>query len=267
VFHRPIGLVVRDGMALMLMGIATSAQPQGGPPMLTDDPDTPGPGNWEINTAFMAERSTNEHVRSFPHIDVNYGLGDRIQLKYETGFLFVRADDAPAGSNDDRHWRGDLDNSLFGVKWRYFDGGDEGIKASVYPQLEVENPTHSVQRGIAAPAPSLLVPLEISKRFGSIQLVAEFGRVLLRDEPDRWLFGLLAASAVNEDTELLAELHGSFASGLSKADTVLNIGLRQRLTHKLRLLAAAGPGINHGSDSTRFVAYLGIQLLLGSGKR
>src|SRR5207253_1044200 len=32
-----------------------SAAAQGGPPMQTDDPDTPGPGYWEINLATLFE--------------------------------------------------------------------------------------------------------------------------------------------------------------------------------------------------------------------
>jgi hypothetical protein len=55
--------------------------------MLTDDPDTPGSGNWEINVGYIEERNKLERLRSVPHVDVNYGLGERIQLKYEIGWL------------------------------------------------------------------------------------------------------------------------------------------------------------------------------------
>ena len=53
--------------------------------MLTDDPGTPGSAVWEINIAYLEQRTGTERVRSFPHADFNYGVGDRIQLKYETG--------------------------------------------------------------------------------------------------------------------------------------------------------------------------------------
>ena len=53
---------------------------QGGPPMLTDDPDTPGSGNWEINLAYIEERNRLERFRSVPHVDVNYGLGSESSL-------------------------------------------------------------------------------------------------------------------------------------------------------------------------------------------
>src|SRR6476659_8902604 len=67
---------------------------QGGPPMLTDDPETPGARRWEINTAYTELRTNQEHLRSFPHVDINYGLGEHIQLKFETGWVFA---DSPDG--------------------------------------------------------------------------------------------------------------------------------------------------------------------------
>src|SRR4051794_6056669 len=102
------------------------AAAQGGPPMLTDDPDTPGAGNWEINTAYTEQRTNEEHLRSFPHVDFNYGLGEHIQLKFETGWVFA---DAPDGV------KSGVDDSLLGVKWRFLAQELAGLNISVHPQL------------------------------------------------------------------------------------------------------------------------------------
>ena len=88
--------------------------------MLTDDPGTPGSGMWEINSAYMEQRTTEERVRSFPHVDFNYGLGEHVQLKLETGWLFV---DSLEGVKNG------LDNSLLGVKWRFADQERSGAPA------------------------------------------------------------------------------------------------------------------------------------------
>ena len=109
-----------------------NARAQGGPPMLTDDPGAPGDGQWEINTALLEERTSSARDRSFPNVDINYGLGEHIQLKYETGYLFS---DGP-GSNGLRH---DWDDSLLGLKWRFADQDNAGVDLSVYPQLELQN--------------------------------------------------------------------------------------------------------------------------------
>ena len=52
------------------------AHAQGGPPMITDDPETPGNGKFEINLAVAFERRPHEISLDVPAIDINYGWGD-----------------------------------------------------------------------------------------------------------------------------------------------------------------------------------------------
>jgi hypothetical protein len=56
---------------------------QAGPPFLTNDPGTPGNANWEINLASMQTLVRGMSSYQVPQIDVNFGVGDRIQLTYE----------------------------------------------------------------------------------------------------------------------------------------------------------------------------------------
>jgi hypothetical protein len=93
-----------EALACYFAGIL-AAHAQGGPPMITDDPGTPGDGQWEINAAYLEDRTSLARDRSFPHIDFNYGLGEHIQLKYETGYLFE------SGTGSDGVKR-DVDDSL-----------------------------------------------------------------------------------------------------------------------------------------------------------
>ena len=53
---------------------------QGGPPFRSDDPDTPGNNNWEINVFGTADRNPVLGLYEIPDIDLNYGVGHRIQL-------------------------------------------------------------------------------------------------------------------------------------------------------------------------------------------
>ena len=73
---------------VLFLGSAAQVFAQGGPPLLTDDPGTPGNRNWEINIASTHFRSPGEREIEAPLLDINYGLGDRIQLKYELPYLF-----------------------------------------------------------------------------------------------------------------------------------------------------------------------------------
>src|SRR5262245_8136875 len=70
-------------ISAMLVAGALSAQAQGGPPFRSDDPGTPGNKHWEINLGMAGNRNLSTGSYALPNLDINYGLGDRIQLKYE----------------------------------------------------------------------------------------------------------------------------------------------------------------------------------------
>ena len=224
--------------------------------MLTDDPGTPGSGAWEINFAYLEQHDRSERLRSFPHVDFNYGVGDHIQLKYETGWLFTDAPEGGAVKNG-------LDDSLLGLKWRFLDQERGGLDMSVYPQLQVENPTGSVARGIAEPGPNLFLPLEFGHDFGQTKLIGELGYQYFHGQADEWVVGLLGARQVSEVLELMAEVRSFSENLLNHGDLVVNVGLRRALSARVKLLASVGTGLTNGPDSPTFIAYLGVQLVLG----
>jgi hypothetical protein len=72
-------MIIRLGIVVLLLtAFAGRAYGQGGPPLITDDPGTPGDGKWEVNAAFTHERAGRERVYEAPLLDVNCGLGDHI---------------------------------------------------------------------------------------------------------------------------------------------------------------------------------------------
>jgi hypothetical protein len=71
-------IVVVAASALMTAGLACVpgvSRAQGGPPLVTDDPDTPGGGHWENNLAAMATRTSGRWTLAAPDADLNYGWG------------------------------------------------------------------------------------------------------------------------------------------------------------------------------------------------
>lgn len=229
---------------------------QGGPPMLTDDPGTPGAGVVEINLSYIEEKTKMERLRSVPHVDFNYGLGEQIQLKYETSWLLS---DAPDGGGT----QSGLDNSLLGVKWRFLDQDRSGLDMSVYPQLEVENFTGSVSRGIAEPGPNLLLPFEAARDFGKFKLVGEVGYQYFHARDNEWVVGVLSAMQASEKLEVMAEVRSFSEKFLDGGDVIANVGFRQTLNPKLKLVASVGTGLNNHEDATTFITYIGVQLMLG----
>ena len=92
---------------------AVSARAQGGPPFITDDPGTPGNRHWEINIGWIANHNPGQSYYQIPDVDINYGWGDRIQLKYEIPL---------AAATDPNNSTGvGLGESYPGIKWRYFE--------------------------------------------------------------------------------------------------------------------------------------------------
>lgn len=240
-------------VALVFLAISHSVGAQGGPPLLTDDPDTPGNRHWEINTAYTLERVRDEKSKNLPRIDVNYGLGDQIQLKYEVAWMSLDQGDA-AGT------RSGLSNSLMGVKWRFLDEEKTGFNMSIYPQLEFNNPTASVDRGLADKGPNRLLPIEASKSFGIWRLVGEVGYWFMHDLPDQWIYGVAVGYPYSETLELLCELHTTADHSFHHDDTVLNLGLRKELSERFTLLTSAGTGLRNSDERTEFVGYFGLQM-------
>ena len=78
-----------------LAALGGKVDAQGGPPLVTDDPGTPGADRWELNVSVTAEQDTRESIYQMPLIDLNYGLGDRIQLKVELPVQIVAPADSP----------------------------------------------------------------------------------------------------------------------------------------------------------------------------
>jgi hypothetical protein len=101
-----------------------AAHAQGGPPFRTDDPETPGNKHWEINFGWIGDRNPAAGAYQIPDFDFNYGLGDRIQLKYEIPIAIEETRQlsstviTPAQPGQ---VIGGLGESLLGIKWRIYE--------------------------------------------------------------------------------------------------------------------------------------------------
>jgi len=235
------------------LGASGLSLAQGGPPMVTDDPGTPGDGHWEINLAITGDRTrSGRHEVSAPDADINYGLGDRIQLKLDVPWTFAR--ETGAG------WTSGLGTGNVGVKWRFIDGGEDGTSVSTYPQYMSGWLASSRARGVASSDREFFVPFEVSTKAGDWGLDAEVGRNFVRGGIGEWVAGGIVAHACGTDTECLLEVHETSAPHDSHA--LVNLGLRWKLSESLNLLASAGREFGPHTDAQQtFAFYLGLQIL------
>jgi hypothetical protein len=242
--------------ALVLGAGAAGLRGQGGPPLLTDDPGTPGNGHWEINTAWIQERRPGETVNELPLLDLNYGIGEHLQLKYEGSWLQADTSGAPRESG--------LSNSLIGVKWRFLDEEKNGVAVSTYPQFEFRNPnSSSARRGLTDDENSFLLPIEAVKDFGLVAVNIEIGRVFHSRSDNGWFYGCAVGREVNKRLELAVELHGECAGEVSRGELALNAGVRLHCVEHGTLLVAIGRELsNHDEPRATLLSYVGWQLTL-----
>ncbi len=241
-------------LAVMLLAPA-ALRAQGGPPYLTTDPGTPGNGNWEINLGTMLTREPGTSTYQLPLLDVNFGLGERIQLTYEVPYVVQSTSGAPQYSG----WG----NALLGVKWRFLDQGEEGWQVSTFPQVETAGSARAQREGFAIDGPRLLLPVEVAHKVGPLDVNFEAGYFLPRNGPDERFFGLIAGRQMTPRLELDGEIFNDRASGAPPNDTTLDFGLRYRLHPAFILLFMAGRSVHGDSDGhAQFLGYLGLQVLL-----
>ena len=244
------------GLCCAILPGARVALADAGPPYITNDPGTPGNANWEINLAAMTTVSGGVTSLQLPQIDLNYGLGDRIQLTYEIPYVLESANGAPGASG----WS----NAFPGIKWRFLDQGEGGWQMSIFPQLETAAPAGAVGRGIAEEAPRLLAPVEVAKSVGPLDLDFEAGYYFpVHDHGlEERILGFVAGHKFTPRLELDAELYNDHAMGGLPNYTTLDVGGRYRLGRGFILLFMAGRSIANSSGEVDFMSYLGVQILL-----
>lgn len=268
--------------ALAIILFTLPAFPQGGPPFRSDDPDTPGNGHWEVNLGFIGQRSPFAGSYETPDIDLNYGLGNRIQLKFELPLSLQE------NRGDGSHLIAGPGNSLLGVKYRFYQRhsktrvseGERVVKfsLSLYPQVALNNPTRSAARELVEPGPQLLMPLEANANYGWIRISGEVGYWLTnKSVSDSWIQGIVAGHEFRKDTELYLELYdqrdiGVAAGTLKQRQTTLAIGGRVPIVdrHWLRLIGMAGPSLvspTLANGQPSWIAYVGLQFLSDRRRR
>jgi hypothetical protein len=234
---------------------AATAFAQGGPPYYTNDPGTPGNKQWEINLGYMPFLYDHQSITHTPDVDINFGLGDRIQLTFENAWL--RLDNAPENP------KYGLGQDQLGVKWRFYDNQDSGLALSVFPQVSLNNPNNSVNRGITPRGASLILPMEFSKKLGPLDVNWELGYNFVHRGPDGYLTGLVVGRDITKNLEMDAEFYGLGTFHPAKDSTTLGIGARYKIHPPFILLLMAGRSVQAASNAQPyFVGYFGMQFLL-----
>ncbi len=233
------------------------ASAQAGPPFLTNDPGTPGNANWEINIASMQTITRNAAAYQVPQLDLNFGVGDRIQLTYQIPYVLQSSSGGPYQSG----WS----NAYPGVKWRFLDQGEDGWQASIFPQVEAGTSSLARGKGIAVPGPRYLLPFEVTHKLGPLDVDFEAGFYVGGHGQRERILGLVAGRSVTDRLELDAEIYDDHGAGASPRFTTLGFGGRYTLSRSFIALFMVGRSIDgFAAEQPEFMGYLGIQILLSN---
>lgn len=225
----------------------------GSPPMVIDDTSTPGPGKWEANLVFGADLSTDSDKYELPLVDINYGVGEKVQLKYEVPYAVTRdvlTDEA--GSKETVRARGVAD-SIVGVKYRFYDNDETNLSLAVYPQVEFRSPgaRSSEHGGVANGATTWSLPLQLTKDFPHASIAANAGVKKSTDDPDAALSaGLGAGTRLSNKLAILGEVAGKNLDSADEKRIVFDVGLRLKISEKHTVVAKLGFDL-YAADSQR----------------
>ena len=258
-------IVFRFSLAVVCLAGVEGLQAQGAPPLLTEDPGTPGNGNWEINIAHAHERRAGDVVTASPVVDFNYGWGERAQLKVECAYLDQDLEGGP-------RLRG-FGRILTGLKLRFCEQEHAGVAIATFPQFEFRLPgSASTRRGLVPDENSLVLPLEFQRAFDFATVSFEIGHVSESKSGAGWFHGISVLRQISPRLTLALELRGETDRRFARNCALANACGHWQLTERTGLLFAIGRELHNRHESCATVSYVGVQFtptfrLLGSSAR
>jgi len=219
----------------------------GSPPMQTDDTDTPGAGNWEINFVVHGDLAGREHRIEGPVFDINYGVGDRLQFTYELPYVW-QAELQSASLGDRLVQARGVGDSTLGVKYRFYDSQDTGLSFAFYPQIEFRTPGGN--RDVSEGATALVVPLIMTREFEHGSIGAQVGAEMTAHD-HRYFASFGAGKRASRNVALMAEIAGTDLNASDEKRVLLNFGVRRKLNATQTFSAALGRDIYAGGDQRR----------------
>jgi hypothetical protein len=221
--------------------------------MITDDPGTPGPGHWENNIAVLFEHRPNETSFDSPQFDLNYGVGEHIQLTLQGGPVLLK--------RSGHGLIGGVGGTEAAVKWRFLDEEKSGFDVSMFPRVIFNITQSSVRRDLAENGTRFQIPFQVAKTFGRFHADAEFGSLAGTVGRSEWIYGIVGGMELAKTTMLMAELNGTSRMNFTRDILTVNFGLRHQLTGARILIASIGHELRDPDQARSFIGYLGVQLL------
>jgi len=242
-------------MVLLGLGLGVRAiQADAGPPYLTDDPEPPPLGHWEMVLFTMGLKADGTAAGALPATEINYGGFEDTQLHIlvPLGFAAGEGEGAKFGGADVE----------VGVKYRFIQEDEQGWRPQVatYPVIEI--PTASSRNGLASRGVDYFVPVWAQKDLDADWTVDAGGGYRINPgERNDWSSGVLLqrklSSALIAGVEVFHQSPGSIGA---PAITGFNFGAIYDFDEHNHLLVSAGRGLANANASDQFTWYLGYEI-------
>ena len=238
------------GLAISICWLVLAGTTKAGPPFVTDDPEVPPVGGWEINLPFTLNRTPGLAQMNAPIFDFNYGL-PQLQLEFDVPIA--------VSSDDTKGTNAGLGDLLYGVKWRFFEDEKSQIQFGTYPQMFA--PTGNYRRGLGGGRPNYILPLLAQKNWNKWTLYGDVGYRLQTalGQQSYWYSGIVLQRDFTERLSLGIELFGNTPTAPNgHPDIAFNVGGSLKLQEHLNFIFTAGRDFVGDAHA---LLYLGLQIV------
>lgn len=249
---RTVTLCIIVAAQILVVAIAAA-----GPPLITDDPETPDQNEWEINVSHQMAEFSSGFAMPCPWFDINYSVTDFDQAKIEVPVMYANSPDT--GGN----WgMGDV---VIGWKHRFGDEEEHKFLVSFFPQLIL--PTGDATNFLGAGQTLAFLPVQLGKHFQDDKLFVygEIGYACTLGNPTGqfWKYGLAVVRQVNDKLDLMGEV-GGFAFDRTGGDyTFFNLGFKRGLSKDVALICSCGRGLGeYERGAPDLLAFVGLHIHL-----
>ena len=262
----PLFLRHRRGIYKNVLGVAVVDGTPQSPPLETDDPSVPDKGEYEINLTTQADFSKELRTFDFFFVDANYGIVPKIfgrELPTQVKFEFPLAGAKVPGDP----MKVGVGAAKFGLKFNFYNNEHHGLYISLYPQIEFALPgTNAVEKGLAEPGQTLILPLLVQKEFKYLTFVANGIIEQPIHDPAEDTTGTLGfgfGRAITRHTAAMAEIRFTSTFDLQRERLlVVNSGLMYRIRDNVALYANVGRNVFSDEGIRHIYVGVGVKFLL-----
>lgn len=235
------------------------------PPLNVDDPSTPGCNAWEINVVVDGDFTRAQNSFELPLLDINYGIGDNLQLKYELPYLSNQADGTTSAA---------VGESKAGIKFMFFEDETSKLQLAAYPQLTfVSSRADVVAKGLASPGNIFTLPVLMAFKIGQtlrgdVDLTANLGyNISTKSDVGNFISASLGVGTpIFRNVSIMGELateQAMSAIGDEARSQVLkaDIGMVGTLSRQFLLFGALGHSLSASDALEHSYGLIGFRLL------